>query len=112
MNTSAFEQRLDRMETEIRQIKMMLNELLEITKAAFQSHAQENIMSTKGGADFLRLDINFIYAKCAKGEMPHFKMGKLYKFKKSEILEWLKSRIALLLFLSMIMLTGICRRIF
>jgi excisionase family DNA binding protein len=90
MNTSAFEQRLDRMETEIRQIKMMLSELLEITKAAFQSHAQENIMSAKEVADFLRLDINVIYAKCAKSEMPHFKMGKLYKFKKSEILEWVK----------------------
>lgn len=49
-----------------------------------------DIMSVKELADFLRLDANTIYSKCAKGEMPHFKMGKLLKFKKSEILDWVK----------------------
>ena len=92
MDTSVFEQRLDRVEAEIRQIKMMLNELLEITKAAFQSHAHENIMSAKEVADFLGLDINIVYGKCSKGEIPCFKMGKLYKFRKSEILEWVKKQ--------------------
>ncbi|WP_315817969.1 hypothetical protein [Paraflavitalea speifideaquila] len=29
-----------------------------------------------------------IYTKCCDEKMPYFKMGKLYQFKKSEILEW------------------------
>ena len=42
--------------------------------------------------EFLKLDLNVIYTKCGDGQIPYFKMGKLYKFKKSEILEWVKKQ--------------------
>lgn len=90
MSLSPIEQRLDRMESDIQQIKSMLSELLDLSKGAFQSHAHENIMSAKEVADLLRLDVNVIYGKCSKREIPFFRMGKLYKFRKSEILEWVK----------------------
>jgi excisionase family DNA binding protein len=87
----------------------ILSELLDISRA-FQNHSEEKVMSAKEVAEFLKLDLNVIYAKCADGQIPHFKMGKLYKFKKSEILEWVKSRTPVRRFQWMIMLGGICRR--
>lgn len=47
-------------------------------------------MPVKEPADFLRIDANTIYNNYAKGEVPHFKMGKLLEFMKPEILEWVK----------------------
>ncbi|MGF6851104.1 hypothetical protein QFZ51_006339 [Chitinophaga sp. W3I9] len=61
MSLSPIEQRLNRMESDIQQIKGMLSELLDLSKGAFQSHAHENIMSAKEVADLLRLDVNVIY---------------------------------------------------
>lgn len=78
------------MEADINQIKTKMAELLDLSKGAFQSHTRENIMSAKEAADLLRLNVNVIYSKCSRSEMPFFKMGKLYKFKKSEVLEWVK----------------------
>lgn len=92
MSISPLEQRLERMEADIQHIKTMLGELLDSTRMAFQNHSNESIMSAKEVADFLKLDINVIYAKCTKGEIPFFKMGKLYKFKKSEIVEWVRKQ--------------------
>jgi excisionase family DNA binding protein len=72
----------------------MLQQLLEVNKIP-ASHAvgpEEQIMSAKEVAEFLRLDLNIIYNKCTKGEIPYFRVGKLYKFKKSEILAWIKKQ--------------------
>jgi len=80
------------MEADIQCIKTMLIELLETNRMTFQNHSEEAIMSAREVAQFLKLDLNVIYGKCADGQIPHFKMGKLYKFKKSEILEWVKKQ--------------------
>jgi excisionase family DNA binding protein len=92
MGISPMEQRLEKMEADIQHIKSMLGELLNITRMATQNHSEEKIMSAKEVAEFLKLDLNVIYTKCADGQIPHFKMGKLYKFKRSEILEWVKKQ--------------------
>ena len=92
MGISPMEQRLERMEADIQHIKSMLSELLDISRMAFQNHSEEKIMSAKEVAEFLKLDLNVIYTKCGDGQIPYFKMGKLYKFKKSEILEWVKKQ--------------------
>jgi excisionase family DNA binding protein len=92
MGTSAVEQRLQHMETELQQIKGLLTELLVIAKAKKVALETDGILSAREVADLLKLDINLIYTKCGKGEIPHFKMGKLYKFKKSEILKWMQSQ--------------------
>lgn len=89
MSVNAFEQRLENMESDIRRVKEMLSELLEWARNASKPHLEESIMSAREVADFLRLDINIIYSKCSRGEIPFFKVGKLYKFRKSEILRWM-----------------------
>lgn len=92
MSISPIEQRLAKMETDIRHIKTMLSELLDNTRAANNDQPEERIMSAKEVAGFLKLDLNVVYAKCANKQIPHFKMGKLYKFKKSEILKWVEKQ--------------------
>jgi excisionase family DNA binding protein len=92
MGISPMEQRLEKMEADIQHIKTLLTELLDTTRMTLQNHSEERIMSAKEVADFLKLDLNIIYSKCANGEIPHFKMGKLYKFKKSEILKWVQQQ--------------------
>jgi excisionase family DNA binding protein len=92
MGISPMEQRLEKMEADMQHIKCMLSELLDISRMSFQNHSEEKIMSAKEVAEFLKLDQNVIYAKCGDGQIPYFKMGKLYKFKKSEILEWVKKQ--------------------
>ncbi|HVI46128.1 MULTISPECIES: helix-turn-helix domain-containing protein [unclassified Chitinophaga] len=87
---ASIEQRLLCMESDIREIKSLMIELLETVSKKPRPAGGGEIMSVKELADFLRLDANTIYNKCAKGEMPHFRMGKLLKFKKSEILDWVK----------------------
>lgn len=78
------------MESELVYIRRLLEEIKDTMTVAFQNHTEETIMSAKDLADFLKMDISLIYSKSAKGEIPHIKLGKLYKFKKSEILEWIK----------------------
>jgi hypothetical protein len=90
MSISPIEQRLAKMETDIRHIKTMLSELLDNSRVTTQDQREERIMSAKDVAGFLKLDLNVVYAKCASKQIPHFKMGKLYKFKKSDILKWVE----------------------
>jgi excisionase family DNA binding protein len=86
------EQRLSGIEDNVAAIKRMLEELL--SSAALQSvKSDENeIMSVKQVAQFLGLDVNMIYLKCSKGDIPYFKIGRQYKFKKPEILNWIKEQ--------------------
>ncbi len=45
-------------------------------------------MNVKQVAAFLGVEPTAIYAKCNKGELPYFKVGKLYRFKKAEVMKW------------------------
>jgi hypothetical protein len=63
-------------------------EKIYLKRMKTQNHSDEKIISAKKVAEFLKLDLNVIYIKCADWQIPYFKMGKLYNCKKSEILEW------------------------
>jgi len=86
------EQRLARVDENIAAIRWMLEELLN--KQVVQPAAEEDkgIMSVKQVAQFLGMDANVIYAKCAKGDIPYFKIGKQYRFKKADIMKWIKGQ--------------------
>lgn len=83
------EQRLNQLDENVAAIKRMLEELLN--KQAIQSLDKENneIMSVKQVAQFLGLDPNIIYTKCSKGDIPYFKIGKQYRFKRQDIIKWI-----------------------
>ena len=46
-------------------------------------------MNVKDVARFLKVETTVVYAACNKGEIPFLKVGKLYKFKKADVLKWL-----------------------
>jgi excisionase family DNA binding protein len=83
------EDRLEDIEKEIHQVKMMCIQLLSgQTKGAIEN--EEMFMNVKDVARFLKVDTAVVYAACNKGEIPFLKIGKLYKFKKGDVLKWLE----------------------
>ena len=92
MRELSIEQRLIRIDENIIVIKKMLEELFN--KQVMQPAINDGnaIMSVKQVAQFLGVDINLIYAKCTKGEIPYFKVGKQYRFRKEDILKWMKEQ--------------------
>ena len=51
---------------------------------------EESLMNVKDVAKFLKVEVAVVYAACNKGEIPFLKVGKLYKFKKADVLKWLE----------------------
>jgi excisionase family DNA binding protein len=86
------EQRLIQIDENIAVIKQILETLIAkpVTQPAINN--DKAIMSVKQVAQLLGVDINIIYTKCAKGDIPYFKIGKQYRFKKEDILNWVKKQ--------------------
>ena len=83
------EDRLEDIEKEVHQIKMMLTEFLGC-KSKSGIDDEGALMNVKDVAKFLKVETTVVYAACNKGEIPFFKVGKLYKFKKADVLKWLE----------------------
>lgn len=92
MKTLTIEQRFDRLEEEIVVIKKMLSEILNRNTVGSKDPNLNEIMTVKQLADLINFDLNVIYAKCVKGEIPYFKIGKQYRFNKIDILNWIKTQ--------------------
>jgi len=83
------EERLEQIEKNINQIKLMFIEhLSNYTKTQSK---EEPLLNVKDVSSFLKVDNSIIYAACNKGEIPFIKIGKSYKFKKDDILKWVES---------------------
>jgi excisionase family DNA binding protein len=83
--------RLQRIETELQEIKKMLGHIIS-SNAKEKPFEKESLMSVKEVAAFTKVNSSVIYKECAAGEIPFFKIGKLYKFKREDILRWLESK--------------------
>ncbi|MDI3322422.1 helix-turn-helix domain-containing protein [Pinibacter soli] len=92
MQQLKLEQRLENIEKHVDEIKMLLKELLIGKDETNEASKSNEVMSVKQLAGFIGLDANIIYAKCAKGEIPFIKIGNQYRFKKDEILKWMKDQ--------------------
>ncbi len=92
MNTTinrTIDDRLEDIEKEIHQIKMMCIQFLSgQTKGSNEN--EEMFMNVKDVARYLKVETAVVYAACSKGELPFLKIGKLYKFKKTDVLKWLE----------------------
>ena len=83
------EGRLEDIEKEVHQFKMMLTEFLgNQPKSGMDDDGA--LMNVKDVAKFLKVETAVVYAACNKGEIPFLKVGKLYKFKKADVLKWLE----------------------
>lgn len=88
--------------------KLPLNFRIEVTKEdliafakAISENAKPSVAEEKEAADDI-IDFNgalkltgyaapTLYAKTAKGEIPHFKKGRKLFFRKSELIEWIET---------------------
>jgi excisionase family DNA binding protein len=86
------EQRLNRIEENIAAIKRMMEELSRKPTERAIADDDNEIMTVKQVGKYLDLDVNVIYAKCAKADMPYFRIGKGYRFKKADILKWMEEQ--------------------
>lgn len=83
------EDRLEQIEQDVIQIKMMLINFLS-NQTSTQSK-EASLLNVKDVSAFLKVDNNLIYAACNKGDLPFIKIGKSYKFKKEDILKWVEN---------------------
>ena len=84
------EDRLEDIEKEVHQVKLMLTEFLSRHSNSNEGDAN-TFMNVKDVARFLKVEAAVVYSACNKGEIPFLKVGKLYKFKKADVLKWLKN---------------------
>ena len=82
------EERLEQIEKEVSQIKLMLiNWMADSTKS---QPKEESLLNVKDVSSFLKVDSSIIYAAFSKRELPFIKIGKSYKFKREDILKWIE----------------------
>ncbi len=92
MSHLTLEQRMAKLEQEVSVIQRLVTELPGKLSQFKSGQEKPEIMNAKELAAFMKIDINVIYTKCAKREIPYFKLGKQYRFKKTEILDWIKEQ--------------------
>jgi excisionase family DNA binding protein len=51
--------------------------------------AEVPLLSVKDAAKFLAVHPSLIYAQCTQGKLPHIKVGRYYKFKREDLLNWM-----------------------
>jgi excisionase family DNA binding protein len=83
------EDRLEEIETEVHDIKTMLLKYFTLKAEATAIKSEETLMNVKDVAKFAGVETPMIYAACNKGQIQFIKIGKLYKFKKDEVLKWI-----------------------
>lgn len=81
--------RLEQIEKEVIQIKLMLTKFLSNQNSS--QSISESLLNVKDVSAFLKIDSSLIYTACNKGEIPFLKIGKSYKFKKEDILDWVEN---------------------
>ena len=52
----------------------------------------EPLMSVKDLAEYLQVDMSTIYLWSQRGQIPAMKVGKMWRYRRSEIEEWLNQR--------------------
>ena len=54
--------------------------------------ADETLMSVREIAEYLNVNISSIYMWSQKGQIPAIKMGTMWRYRRSEIEDWLNER--------------------
>ena len=83
------EERLEQIEKDVSQIKLMLINFSSNFKKT--ESKEESLLNVKDVSSFLKVDSSIIYAACSKRELPFIKIGKSNKFKKEDILKWIEN---------------------
>lgn len=52
--------------------------------------ADDDVINVRGAMEILKLGRNAVYDGCARGQIPHRRIGKLLRFSRSGLLRWLE----------------------
>jgi len=85
------EDRLEEIEHGVHEIKSILLKL-NLPKSFTADKLMDEYINVKDLASFAKIEPSIIYAACARKELKFVKLGKLYKFKRQEVLEWLEKK--------------------
>jgi excisionase family DNA binding protein len=83
------EERLQTIEEYLLEIKLMLR---PASISQQQTSDQETLISVKDVAKIVKCDSTVVYAACKRNELPYIRLGKLYKFRKTEVLQWMTAQ--------------------
>jgi excisionase family DNA binding protein len=84
-------ERWNKIEGDLQLIKSMLKEILD-NQANGNATTKERIMNVNEASDFIGIEKHVLYAKSANGQIPCFRVGKLYKFKRSALIQWMDNQ--------------------
>jgi excisionase family DNA binding protein len=85
------EVRISELEASVQYLKRVLEHCVSENGLAAVDHHDE-ILTVTDVINLLGLPRHIIYAKGTSGEIPSLRIGKRYKFRKKEILEWFEGR--------------------
>ena len=54
--------------------------------------ADEQLMSVKDVAEYLKVDMSTVYLWSQRGQMPAMKVGRMWRYRRAEIDAWLDQR--------------------
>lgn len=77
---------------DIEAIAQRLKELLLPIITSNNGHGEDIIFTPESLAEFLKVDISWVYKKVSSKNIPFFKSGKYVRFKKSSIDRWISSQ--------------------
>lgn len=77
---------------DIEAIAQRLKELLLPIITGNNGHGEDIIFTPESLAEFLKVDISWVYKKVSSKNIPFFKSGKYVRFKKSSIDRWINSQ--------------------
>lgn len=77
---------------DIEAIAQRLKELLLPIITSNNGHGEDIIFTPESLAEFLKVDISWVYKKVSSKNIPFFKSGKYVRFKKSSIDRWINSQ--------------------
>lgn len=81
--------RVKALEGEVKQMKMLLKELTRGKRLQETCELEEDrIMNFNEAQKLLKIPKHILYAKVLAGEIPSFRVGKLYKFERSKLVSW------------------------
>ncbi len=84
------EERLEHIEIAVQEVKSLVLKLA-VPKSVPEERANEEFMNVKELVKFAKVEASVIYSACAKRELKFIKLGKLYKFRKQDVLGWMNS---------------------
>jgi excisionase family DNA binding protein len=84
------EERLEHIEIAVQEVKSLVLKLA-VPIAVPAERETEEFMNVKELVKFAKVEASVIYSACAKRELKFIKLGKLYKFRKQDVLEWMNT---------------------